>query len=182
MFSSERHTKPLWASFDCPVFLAGLATSNLSLSPRIGRHTILRMKPQEIKNDLLRHFLATLAYRGRKAIAGAPAGFASFDAGHGVRTPVEIVSHMSGVLTHAYSFLAPGETSKPQIGSWEQEVERFFEILSALDRSLELRVELKGRNQEQLLQGPLADAMTHVGQLANAEKDGFFANPQGEFR
>jgi hypothetical protein len=132
----------------------------------MGRLTILRVRPQEIKNDLLRHFLATLAYRGRKAIVGAPAGFANFDAGHSVRTPVEIVSHMSGVLTHAYSFLAPGETSNPQIGSWEQEVERFFQILTALDRLLELRVELKGRTQEQLLQGPLADAMTHVGQLA----------------
>ena len=136
------------------------------MSPRIGRPTILRMKPQEIKNDLLRHFLATLAYRGRKAIAGAPAGFAHFDAGHGVRTPLEIVSHMSAVLTHAHSFLAPGETGMPQAGSWEQEVERLFQILSALDRSLELGVELQGRNQEQILQGPLADAMTHVGQLA----------------
>jgi len=148
------------------VFLARLATSNVCLSPRIVRHTILRVRLQEIKNDLLRHFLATLAYRGRKAIVGAPAGFAGFDAGHGVRTPVEIVSHMSGVLTHAYSFFGPGETRKPQIGSWEQEVEGFFQILSALDRSLKLRVELRGRNQERLLQGPLADAMTHVGQLA----------------
>ena len=124
------------------------------------------MRLHEIKNDLLRHFLATLAYRERKAIVGAPAGFAGFDVGHGVRTPVEIVSHMSGVLTHAYSFFGPGETRKPQIGSWEQEVERFFQILSALDRSLELHMEVKGRNQEQLLQGPLADTMTHVGQLA----------------
>jgi hypothetical protein len=147
------------------VFLAELATSYVSLSAQIGRNTILRMKPHEIKNDFLRHFLATLAYRGRKAIVGAPAGFGTFDAGHGVRTPVEIVSHMSDVLTHVHFFFAPSETRKPQIGSWEHEVERFFQVLSALDRSLELRAELKGRSQEQLLQGPLADAMTHVGQL-----------------
>ena len=66
---------------------------------------------------------------------------------------------------HALSFLAikvtPGST-----GSWQAEVERFFRLLSELDKSFELQLELRGRTEEQILQGPLADAMTHVGQLA----------------
>jgi hypothetical protein len=120
----------------------------------------------DAKKDLLRHFLATLAYRGGKAIAGAPEGFAHFDAGHGVRKPVEILSHISGVLMYAHSFFVICETTGLPIGTWEQEVGRFFKVLSALDESLKLRTELRGRDEERLLQGPLADAMTHIGQLA----------------
>lgn len=84
----------------------------------------------DVKKDLLRHFLATLAYRARKAIRGTSAEFGSFDAGHGVRKPVEIVSHMSGVLLHAQSFLGPAKTTAGPIGAWEAEVERFFGLLS----------------------------------------------------
>jgi hypothetical protein len=124
------------------------------------------MMASDPKKDLLRHFLATLAYRARKAMVGAPKGFADFDAGHGVRKPVEILSHVSSVLMHAHSFLAPGKATNIQLGTWEEEVGRFFQMLSKLDKSLESRVELRGRTEEELLQGPLADAMTHIGQLA----------------
>jgi hypothetical protein len=118
------------------------------------------------KRDLLRHFLVTLAYRCRKVILGAPKNFGDFDAGHGVRKPSEILSHMSGVLLHAHSFLAPQESARMAPGIWEEEVGRFFRILSELDKSLESGLQWNGRTEEQILQGPLADAMTHIGQLA----------------
>jgi hypothetical protein len=118
------------------------------------------------KRDLLRHFLATLAYRCRKVILGVPQNFGDFDAGHGVRKPSEILSHMSGVLLHAHSFLAPRENPRMPLGTWEEEVGRFFRILSELDKSLKSGLQWNGRTEEQILQGPLADAMTHVGQLA----------------
>jgi hypothetical protein len=118
------------------------------------------------KTDLLRHFLATLAYRCRKVILGAPQNFGDFDAGHGVRKPSEILSHMSGVLLHAHSFLAAQESARMPLGAWEEEVGRFFRILSELDKSLKSGLQWNGRTEEQILQGPLADAMTHVGQLA----------------
>jgi len=137
-----------------------------SLSSGIRPTIILAMSANETKRDLLRHFLATLAYRTRKVLGGAPRDFANFDAGNGVRKPVEILSHMSGVLKHAHSFFATGEVTEFPGGGWEGEIGRFFKALSDLDRSLELGSELKGRDEEQLLQGPLADAMTHVGQLA----------------
>lgn len=124
------------------------------------------MNENNQKGDFLRHFLATLAYRARKVIVGAPEGFADFDAGHGVRKPVEILSHISSVLRHAHSFLSPNQIEKAQLGTWEQEVDRFFQMLSKLDRSLESGAELQGRTEEGILQGPLADAMTHIGQLA----------------
>jgi hypothetical protein len=124
------------------------------------------MRATDAKRDLLRHFLATIAYRTRKAVAGAPRDFANFDAGHGVRKPIEILSHMSGVLLHAQSFFAGGEAATYPAAAWEEEIRRFFKVLSDLDRSLELRSKLTGRDEGHLLQGPLSDAMTHVGQLA----------------
>ena len=60
-------------------------------------------------------------------------------------------------------------------------MERFFQILSALDRSLELHMEVKGRNQEQLLQVPLADTMTHVGQLAMLRRMACSSIPKESF-
>ena len=115
---------------------------------------------------MLRHFLATLAYRTRRIVLGAPKDFAQFDAGHGVRKPIEIVSHMSAVLTHALSFLAPDQERHAPVGTWEEETGRFFGLLLKLDRALESGSEWSGRTEEQILQGPLADAMTHIGQLA----------------
>jgi hypothetical protein len=124
------------------------------------------MMARDANSELLRHFLATVAYRCRKVILGAPKDFGSFDAGYGVRKPREILSHTSGVLLHAHCFLAPQESSRVPLGTWEAEVERFFRILSELDKSLESGIKWKGRTEEQILQGPLADAMTHIGQLA----------------
>lgn len=121
---------------------------------------------QNAKRELLRHFLATLSYRTNKVVVGAPSNFGNFDAGHGVRKPVEILFHMSHVLMHARSFLKPQTTAETPIGSWEGEVARLFQVLSELDHILESGAPLHGRTEEQLLQGPLADAMTHIGQLA----------------
>jgi len=120
----------------------------------------------DANRNLLRHFLATLAYRCRKVILGAPKEFGNFDAGHGVRKPREILSHMSGVLLHAHSFLSPGKSAGMALGTWEEEIGRFFQILSELDKSLESGMQWNGRTEEQILQGPLADTMTHIGQLA----------------
>jgi hypothetical protein len=126
----------------------------------------MSIESSDAKREMLRHFLATLAYRCGKIILGAPADFGNFDAGHGVRKPTEILLHMSGVLLHAQSFLSPQQSRPMPVGAWEEEVKRFFRILSELNKSLESGAPFSGRTEEQVLQGPLADAMTHVGQLA----------------
>lgn len=130
------------------------------------RNDSRRLMAQDAKRELLRHFLATLAYRARKTVLGAPPDFGNFEAGHGVRKPFEILFHMSSVLMHARSFLSPQAKAEMRIGSWEREVARLFDVLSELDRLLESGAPLRGRTEEELLQGPLADAMTHIGQLA----------------
>ncbi len=118
------------------------------------------------KGEMLRHTVATLAYRGGKALRGAPETFASFHPSPTTRTPLEIVAHVGDLLFWALSIAAGREGAagtKP--GRWEAAVERFYAGLASLDEFLGSGVAL-ACPAERLLQGPLADALTHVGQLA----------------
>ena len=119
-----------------------------------------------IKNQMLRHFLAALAYRTQKALRGAPEGFASFDAGHGVRTPHELICHMRSVLGYARTFFIGGTYDRPVPDVFEDDINAFHEMLDDLNGRFERGEEFKGITEEQFLQGPFSDAMTHAGQLA----------------
>jgi hypothetical protein len=120
----------------------------------------------ESARALLRHLTATLAYRAAKALRDVPADFAVFLAGSTTRRPVEIVAHMADLMVWAHS-LARGEHKWTAGGSdaWDVEVQRFFAAVATLDAQLEQHPPHEGA-VEQLIQGPLADALTHVGQLA----------------
>ncbi|MGB7601367.1 MAG: hypothetical protein WBM24_13735 [Candidatus Sulfotelmatobacter sp.] len=118
------------------------------------------------KRELLRHGLATLAYRGGKAIRNAPPAFADFNTSEGVRSPGKILAHIGDLLDWGLSIAAGKQTwkdSKPL--PWEKESERFFEALKRFDEYLESSEPLHA-TPEKLLQGPVADALTHVGQIA----------------
>jgi hypothetical protein len=114
---------------------------------------------------MLRHTLATLSYRGGKAVRDAPAGFAEYRPAPSARTPVEILSHIGDLLDWAVG-LADGRhvwrdaTPLP----WTQEIDRFFAALTALDGRLAAPKPL-GFDAGKLFQGPIADALTHVGQI-----------------
>lgn len=119
------------------------------------------------KRGLLRHFLAALAYRSQKALRDAPAGFGDFRAGDEVRTPAELVRHMTSVLGYARTFFIGGQYRPAPLPSLEDEIIRFHEMLGELARHLEVGTPLlEGLTAERLLQGPFSDAMTHAGQLA----------------
>jgi hypothetical protein len=118
------------------------------------------------KRHMLRHFLAALAYRTQKALRGAPADFADFKAGNDVRTPQELVRHMTSVLGYARTFFIGGEYWPDPLPSFREEVERFHAMLTDLRTHLEGGTPLNGLTEEQLLQGQFSDAMTHAGQLA----------------
>ena len=118
------------------------------------------------KRDMLRHFLGALAYRTQKAIRGADAKFGAFDAGSGVRTPHELICHMRSVLGYARTFFIGGEYPRPTPADWDEDVEAFHAMLEDLSLRLASDEALTGLIEEQLLQGPFADAMTHAGQLA----------------
>jgi len=115
---------------------------------------------------LLRHLVATLGYRAAKVLKDVPPGFATFESSAGRRNPVQIVAHLGDLMTWAVH-LANGEYRWKAEGSgdWENEVKRFFDRLAELDRRLSQEGDL-GYPAEILIQGPLADALTHVGQLS----------------
>ena len=116
--------------------------------------------------ELLRHTVATLAYRAAKTFRGAPADFGSFQLTPGVRTPAEILAHMGDLFDWALS-IANGEqrwSNSPAL-PWEQAVARFFAALEAFDRRLASGEPL-GAPPAALFQGPVADALTHIGQIA----------------
>lgn len=124
-------------------------------------------------NEVLRHFLAALAYRLQKAIRGAPEKYWAFEPGQGVRTPRQIVRHINGVLNYGLAVLRT-RALDPWIHledlDWKGEVERIHATLEALDAELARRGDLPDGLLLRLLQGPLADAMTHVGQLATLRR------------
>lgn len=121
------------------------------------------MTPQQ---SLVKHFLAAIAYRTQKALRGAPESFADFRAGNNVRTPRELVWHMTGVLGYARTFFRGGVWQPDQLESFADEIARFHQVLESLGGMLEQEEPGRGVSMEQLLQGPLADTMTHAGQLA----------------
>jgi len=119
------------------------------------------------RRKLLNHFLAALAYRTQKALRDAPADFGSFRIGDGVRTPAELVRHMSSVLGYARTFFVGGNYRPEPLALFDEEIKRFHELLGMLAQHLRDGDLLReGMTEERLLQGPFSDAMTHAGQLA----------------
>ena len=114
----------------------------------------------------LRHTLAVIAYRAAKVERNAPPGFATFRLGKAARTPVEILAHMGDLFDWALT-MARGEADWVQTkpGSWRKEVARFHASLLDLDRYLASDAPL-GATAEELFQGPISDALTHIGQIA----------------
>ena len=122
--------------------------------------------PSDAARQLLRHTVATVAYRGGKALRGAPESFANFAVGEKPRTPAQILAHIGDLFDWALS-IARGEQSwndaKPR--PWNEEVDRFFATLKNFDDFLASGEPLRAP-AEGLVQGPIADALTHVGQIA----------------
>lgn len=115
-------------------------------------------------SEALRHFLASIAYHASKAIRDAPGNYPELEVGMGVRTPRRILHHVAGVLNYADSFYVHYDDTRFPVKPWGGEVEHFYATLSNLDESLRTRTP-RGVTELQILQGPLSDAMAHVGQL-----------------
>jgi hypothetical protein len=120
----------------------------------------------ESERAFLRHALATVAYRGAKVVRDAPAGFADFKVGPSSRTPGQILAHICDLFDWALR-LSKGQhqwkESQPE--AWEQDSARLFMAIRDLDEYLASDAAL-GCPIERLFQGPVADALTHIGQIA----------------
>ena len=121
--------------------------------------------PLDLKREVLRHMVATVAYRGGIAVADVPGNFAAFRPHETTRTPGEILAHI-GDLLEGSLHLVKGElvylTSAPL--PWNEEVGRFFSVVKKLDSYLASEAPL-ACPVERLVQGPVGDALTHVGQI-----------------
>jgi hypothetical protein len=118
------------------------------------------------KREMLRHTVATLAYRGGKAVRDAPESFADFRASETTRTPAQILAHIGDLLDWALSMSQGAEkwrASDPH--SWGEDVKRFHSSLTRLDEFLASGEDL-ACSCERIFQGAIADAITHVGQIA----------------
>jgi len=116
--------------------------------------------------ELLRHSVATIAYRGGKALREAPAHFGSFHIGDKTRTPAQILAHMGDLFDWAFSIAEGKQTwhdSAPL--PWKAEIERFFAAVKKFDDLLASEEPLSG-SAEGFFQGPIADALNHIGQIA----------------
>jgi hypothetical protein len=118
------------------------------------------------KRALLRHTVATVAYRGAKAVRDAPASFASYSADGSPRTPAVILAHIGDLFDWALSQAKGAEAwSDSTPLEWDREVARFFVTLQRFDDFLASDAPLSV-TPERIFQGAIADALTHVGQLA----------------
>lgn len=116
--------------------------------------------------QLLRHTIATLAYRAAKPLRDAPDSFCKYRPAESARTAVEILAHMGDLFEWALSSVQGQErwhSSPPQ--PWREETARFFAALEAFDAYLASDAPLHA-SADALFQGPIADALTHVGQIA----------------
>ena len=115
---------------------------------------------------VLRQLAATLAYRAGEGLARCPARFGHQAFGDSTRQPVRIVAHMADLMAWGVSMAAGGKEWKAEGGDdWATEVNRFFSGLAALDAAIAADGAFAG-SIDKLIQGPLADALTHVGQLS----------------
>ncbi len=122
--------------------------------------------PAESAKDLFRHTLATLAYRGGKAFNGVPENFSEFRTAPGSRSAGEILAHIGDLLDWALIMAKDKHVwheTAPQ--GWSQDVQRFSLALAAFDAFIASDAPLQAP-LDKLFQGPVADALTHVGQVA----------------
>ena len=114
---------------------------------------------------MLRHALATLAYRAGKPLRDAPADFSAFTLSSGTRTAGQILAHMGDLMDWGASIARGAQTwTNSPVHAWDADVRRFFESVAAFDAALTATT-LDDKTANMLLQGPIADALQHTGQL-----------------
>lgn len=124
------------------------------------------MTPNETGIPMLRHMLATIHYRAESTFKNAHRDFDTFDLGYDVRTPLDILTHMADVLSYAHKVLNGTALAGEISVDWQSQQNRFHSLLNEIDRTLADQQSLQADTANRLLQGPLADLLTHIGQLA----------------
>lgn len=129
-----------------------------------------------MNNEYLRHTVATIKYRFEKSVKNSNPNFGDFNLGNGSRSPSEIINHMYHVLSSITSFLEKGETKakQPEQLILQEEIQRFNHELSNVDVAMGEK-EIEIASGKKLLQGPLSDILTHIGQISMLQR--LYNNP-----
>ena len=114
---------------------------------------------------ILRHLVATIAYRASHSLRDVPEGFEQVSLADGGKTAGELVFHISQVLSFAIATVTGTERIRYERQDWTREVERFYALLGQLDANLAAGASMEEGMDLKLVQGPLADALTHIGQI-----------------
>lgn len=135
------------------------------LNLELRTQNLVKTMTPDVKRELLRHLVATVVFRGGVAILDAPDDFSVFQIDKDIRTPGELLAHICDLLQGSH-FLMKGDfvylNSSPL--QWEEEVSRFFSVAKEFDSFLASDEPLH-QPVEKITQGPVADALTHVGQI-----------------
>ena len=120
-----------------------------------------------MKNELLRHTLSTIAYRFQKSVSSANEDFGNFRAAEDSRTAVEIINHIFDIINKTKVFIKDDRFDKslPIQLDFKSEIDRFHNTLQELDFLLS-ETELEIDYSKKLIQGPLSDVLSHIGQIA----------------
>jgi hypothetical protein len=122
-----------------------------------------RLSPDTTR--ILRHLVATIAYRAGHSLRDVPPGFEEVRLAEGGKTAGELVFHITQVLSFAVATVTGTERVRYEPQDWTREVERFYSVLGQLDANLAAGASVEEGMDLKLVQGPLADALTHIGQL-----------------
>ncbi|GAB3223544.1 hypothetical protein [Spirosoma arcticum] len=114
---------------------------------------------------IIRHVLASIAYRLAKAVRGVDAAFYEMESGNGIRKPAEILRHMGQVLSYTNGVLTNMTPINLQPLDGDAELDRFYDLLNQVDEHL-AETNVDDELGLKLIQGPFADVLTHIGQLA----------------
>ena len=140
---------------------------------KLDEHVKETLQKEEGKNELARHLLASLVYRTTKIIQDTSANFPTTAIGHGVRTPEKILGHINTLVQLSNRFWSqdkPISMAKLREQSskkgWDREVDLFYQLVAKFEDTLSKNVSPRRHGPEKILQGPLMDAFTHIGQLA----------------
>ena len=124
-----------------------------------------------MKNEFLRHTIATIKYRFDKSVKDSKENFGEFNLGKGSRSPIEIINHMYYVLNSTRIYLEEERFNNelPEKLTQSQEIERFNRELIDIDKALGVD-ELPVNYSKRLLQGPFSDILTHIGQISMMQR------------
>jgi hypothetical protein len=122
------------------------------------------------EKEMVRHFLATIHYRGMKYLSISDDAFNSYLPGNEIRTPAQILNHINGLMLYISSFFIDVQNTFPEEKTFSEEVKRFCQYLKELDNNISSYNLNPKMTYKQILQGPLADIMLHIGELSMQRK------------